>query len=93
MCVQKEMIPPPCRSPHSVLLDLEKDKLMHSLEGLRGGPQRRPRIWTLLVVSVLIALIAEPIVMYRTLVREKEQRRAAAELTVPAKAERAPVIK
>jgi hypothetical protein len=65
---------------------------MHSTEGLRGGPHRRPHIWTILVVSVLIALIAEPIVMYRTLVRQKEQRRAAAELTVPAKAERASII-
>ena len=65
---------------------------MHPAEGLRGGPQRPPRIRTILAVSVLIALIAEPIVMYRTLVREKEQRRAAAELAVPAQAERAPLI-
>jgi hypothetical protein len=65
---------------------------MHSTEGLRGGPHRRPRIWTILVVSVLIAFIAEPIVMYHTLVRQKEQRRAAAELAIQAKAVRAPVI-
>ena len=65
---------------------------MHSSEGLRGGPHRRPRIWTILVVSLLIGVIAEPIIMYWTLVREKEQRRTAAELTIQAKAERAPAL-
>jgi hypothetical protein len=65
---------------------------MHSTEGLRAGPHRRPRIWTILVVSLLVGVIAEPLIMYRTLVREKEQRRAAAELTIPARAERAPVL-
>jgi hypothetical protein len=56
---------------------------MHSTEGLRGGPHRRPRIRTILVVLVLAALITEPIIMYRVLVRQKEQRRAAAELAMP----------
>lgn len=63
---------------------------MHSTEGLRGGPHRRPRIWTILVVSLLIGAIAEPVIMYWTLVRQKEQRRAAAELTIQAEAERSP---
>ena len=66
---------------------------MHSTEGLRGVPHQRPRIWTILVVSVLIALIAEPIVMYWTLVREKEQRRVAAELAIQTEAVRATVIR
>jgi hypothetical protein len=64
---------------------------MDSTEGLRGGLHRRPRIRTIFVVLVLAALITEPIVMYRVLVRQKEQRRAAAELTIQVNAERAPV--
>ena len=66
---------------------------MHSTEGLRGGPHRRPRIWTILVMLVFAALITEPIVMYRVLVRQKERRRAAAELTIQVNAERAPIIR
>jgi hypothetical protein len=54
---------------------------MHSTEGFRGGTHRRPRIWRIVVLAVLIAAIGEPIIMYLTLAREKEQRRAAAELT------------
>ena len=65
---------------------------MHSTASLRGGPHRRPRMWTILVVLVLAAIITEPIVMYRVLVHQKEQRRASAELPLQVKAERAPVI-
>jgi hypothetical protein len=61
---------------------------MHSTEGLRGGTHRRPRIWRIVIVTLLIAAIGEPIVMYLTLVREKEKRRAAAELTIETKAAR-----
>jgi hypothetical protein len=62
---------------------------MHSWESIHGGRHRRPRIGTILVVAVLVALVVEPIVMYRTLVSQKEQRRAAAELTMPTSADRA----
>ncbi|MGA2639353.1 MAG: hypothetical protein ABSG21_00455 [Spirochaetia bacterium] len=55
---------------------------MHSTEGLQRGPTRRARIWRFVVVTLLIAAIGEPIVMYLTLVREKEKRRAAAEITL-----------
>jgi len=54
---------------------------MHSTESLRGGAHRRPRIWRIVVLAVVIAAIGEPTVMYLALAREKEQRRAAAELT------------
>jgi hypothetical protein len=53
---------------------------MHSTESLRAGTHRRPRIWRIVVLAVLIAAVGEPIIMYLTLAREKEQRRAAAEL-------------
>ena len=55
---------------------------MRSTEGLQGGPRRRARIWRVVVATLLIAAIGEPIVMYLTLVREKEKRRAAAEITL-----------
>jgi len=61
---------------------------MHSTEGLQGGPNRRPRIWRIMIVTLLIAAIGEPIVMYLTLVREKEKRRTAAELTLETTAAR-----
>ena len=54
---------------------------MHSTEGLRSGTRRRPRIWRIVVLAVLIAAIGEPIVMYLALAREKERRQAATELT------------
>ena len=55
---------------------------MHSTEGLRGGPRRRPRIWRIVIVALIAAAILEPLIMYRTLARQKEMRRAAAELTL-----------
>ncbi|MGO9309052.1 MAG: hypothetical protein ACLQDL_08525 [Spirochaetia bacterium] len=61
---------------------------MHSTESLRGAPRRRTRLWRIVIVTLLVTAVGEPIVMYLTLVREKEQRRAAAELTLRAKAAR-----
>jgi hypothetical protein len=54
---------------------------MHSTEGLRGRQQRRSRIWRIVIAAVLAAAIGEPIVMYLSLAREKEQRRTATELS------------
>jgi hypothetical protein len=59
---------------------------MHSTEGLRRAPHRRPRIWKIVIIAVLIAAIGEPIVMYRMLVLQKEKRQAAAGLVIPAMA-------
>ncbi len=59
---------------------------MDSMEGLRRAPHRRPRIWKIVVIAVLLAAIGEPIVMYRILVQEKEKRQAAAGLVIPAAA-------
>ena len=39
-----------------------------------------------MIVTVLIAAIGEPIVMYRMLVLQKEKRQAAAGLVIPAMA-------
>jgi len=55
---------------------------MHRVEGLRGVPRRRTRIWRIVIVTLLVSAIGEPFVMYLTLAREKEKRRAAAELTL-----------
>ena len=80
---------------------------MHSTESLPGGtsgparsgtrgsgqaPHRRPRIGTILLVVVVAAAITEPVVMYLKLAHQKEQRREAAELALPVKAERAPTV-
>jgi hypothetical protein len=54
---------------------------MHSTESLRSPTHRRPRIWRIVVLAVVIAAIGEPTIMYLALAREKEQRRAAAEIT------------
>jgi hypothetical protein len=59
---------------------------MDSTEGLRRAPRRRPRIWKIVIIAVLLAAIGEPIVMYRILVQEKEERQAAAGLVIPAMA-------
>jgi hypothetical protein len=57
---------------------------MHSTEGLHSAPHRRGRIWRIVIVAVLLALIAEPLFMYRMLVAQKEKRQAATALTLPA---------
>ena len=59
---------------------------MHSTDGLRRAPHRRPRIWKIVIITVLVAAIGEPIVMYRMLVLQKEKRQATAELVIPAAA-------
>lgn len=59
---------------------------MHSSERLQRTPHRRPRIWKIVVIAVLVAAIGEPIVMYRMLVLQKEKRQAAAGLVIPAMA-------
>ncbi len=59
---------------------------MHSTDSFQRGPHRRPRIWKIVVLAVLLAAIAEPLVMYRMLVAQKEKREAAAGLVIPAMA-------
>jgi hypothetical protein len=62
-------------------------------DSARGhAPRRRPRIGTIVVVLLLAAAITEPVIMYLKLAHQKEQRRQAAELTLPVKAERAPAV-
>ena len=45
--------------------------------------RRRGRIWKIIIIGVLLAVIGEPLVMYRVLVLQKEKRQAA-EIVVPA---------
>jgi hypothetical protein len=63
------------------LLLAQEGLIMHSTEGLHGRPQRRSRVWRIVIVAILAAAIGEPIVMYLSLAREKEQRRTASELS------------
>ena len=72
---------------------------MHSTahDSTRGhAPRRGPRIATIVILILLAAAVAEPVVMYLKLAHQKEQRREAAELALPvkadAKAEMAPAI-
>ncbi len=43
-------------------------------------------MWKIVLIALLVAAIAEPIVMYRMLVLQKEKRQAAAGLVIPAMA-------
>jgi hypothetical protein len=61
---------------------------MRSTEDPQVEQHRRPRIWRIVIVTVLIVAISEPIVMYLSLAREKEKRRTAAELTIDTTAAR-----
>jgi hypothetical protein len=60
---------------------------MRSTVGLPRVPHRRPSIWRIVIATLIIAAIGEPTVMYMTLVREKEKRRAA-EITLQTKVAR-----
>jgi len=64
---------------------------MHPVNHLQRAPQRRARIWKIVIIAVLIAAIGEPLVMYRVLAMEKEKRQAASGLMFPAVAEKAAV--
>ncbi len=57
---------------------------MHSTDRLQRTPARRPRVWKIVLVAVVLAAVAEPLVMYRVLVAQREQRQEAAALAVPA---------
>jgi hypothetical protein len=78
--------------------DGARDNAHGSSPGHTSGraPRRRPRIGTIVVVLLLAAAITEPVIMYIKLAHQKEQRREAAELTLPVKAEveaeRAPAV-
>jgi len=63
---------------------------MHSTDGFQRSPHRRLRIWKIVLAAVLLAAIAEPLVMYRMLEAQKEKRQAAAGLVIPAMAHRTP---
>jgi hypothetical protein len=59
---------------------------MHSTDGFQRAPHRRPRIWKIVIIAVLVAAIGEPIIMYHMLILQKEKRLAAAGLVIPAMA-------
>ncbi len=56
---------------------------MESNQGPAAAPRRRLRIWKIVLIAVLAAVISEPIIMYRVLSHQKEQRQSA-EIAVPA---------
>ena len=59
------------RASPAIYVWVARGHVMHSTEGLRGAPHRRTRIWRIVIVTLLIAAVGEPIVMYLTLVRGK----------------------
>jgi hypothetical protein len=64
---------------------------MHSTEELRSAPRRRVRIWKIVIIVVLLAVISEPLIMYRMLIAEKEKRQASAQIATPASVPRSAV--
>jgi hypothetical protein len=68
---------------------------MHATAGLGGGARhsgrsaRRFPIGRFVIVGVLLLALVEPLLMYRSLMRQREQRRQATEssLGVPASAD------
>ena len=58
-------------------LPLRKDKESVMQPAFEKPPRRRPRIGKILVLCVLLFVIVEPIVMYRTLLHQREARQSA----------------
>jgi hypothetical protein len=59
----------------------ERDAMRNADGKARGAPRagRRLRIRRIVIVALLLAALVEPLVMYRTLMREREERRTVAE--------------
>jgi hypothetical protein len=51
---------------------------MDASHGIGRGTHRRPPLRRLVLAAVLLVVLAEPIVMYRSLEHERAQRRVAA---------------
>jgi len=62
---------------------------MHSTDHVQRTPPRRLRVWKIVLVAVVLAAVVEPLVMYRVLVAQREQRQQAAALVMPAVARQA----
>jgi hypothetical protein len=60
-----------------------KGHLMDAIVQSGPKPRKHRRMLRIVLIFLAITAIAEPIVMYRRLVREKEERRAAAERSLP----------
>jgi hypothetical protein len=52
---------------------------MSTVMGSREQPRRKRTIRRIVIAAILLALIAEPIVMYKALQHERDDRRAAME--------------
>jgi hypothetical protein len=52
---------------------------MHTAAGIRGGARRRRPIRRIVLFAILLLALVEPLIMYRSLVRERAQRRAVAD--------------
>jgi len=58
---------------------------MHATAGIGGGARhsgrsaRRPPIKRIVIVGLLLLALVEPLLMYRSLMRQREQRRQASE--------------
>jgi hypothetical protein len=48
---------------------------MHTAEGIRGNRRHRP-IRRIVIIAIVLAVLIEPLVMYKALVEERAQRRA-----------------
>jgi hypothetical protein len=48
---------------------------MHTAEGIRGNRRRRP-IRRIVIIAIVLAVLIEPLVMYKALVNERAQRMA-----------------
>ncbi|HTO23133.1 MAG TPA: hypothetical protein VMQ10_11710 [Spirochaetia bacterium] len=62
---------------------------MLSADRVQRTPPRRVRVWKIVLVAVVLAAVVEPLVMYRVLVAQREQRQEAAALVMPAVARQA----
>ena len=62
---------------------------MHSTDHVQRTPPRRLRAWKIVLVAVVLAAVVEPLVMYRVLVAQREQRQEAAALVMPVVARQA----
>ncbi len=62
-----------------VTIPAEEPGSMHATTDFGAQPQRRrrPRVGRYVLIAIALFVVIEPIVMYRSLAREREQRRAA----------------
>ena len=64
---------------HRRILGPERVLAMHTAAGAGDGTRKRRPIRRIVILAILLVVLVEPLIMYRTLMQERAERRAVAD--------------